>query len=132
MDIEKKIEKRCESFKTLTKEECFAITLSARALSLDECMDYLLIDKECLTPDELSFSQQLHRHGRATGVKDACDKLFLHMSTKNGGQSSLEYLKQFSGDFAVEVSQASSSGFQFNVVIPEPGEKAAAKVSTGK
>lgn len=131
MDIEARIKEKAKHFDSLGEAECVEIVLAARSLSLDECFDYLLVDKAELGEDELRFAELLHRRGRAIGVKDAADKLFLHMSTRNGGQSALEYLKQFSGDFSVEVQQSSSSGFQFNVTIPEPGAKAEAKVSTG-
>lgn len=131
MDIEARIKAKAKEFDNLDADCCVQIVLGAKALSLDECFDYLLIDKQTLTPDELSFANLLHRRGRAIGVKDAADKLFMHMSTRAGGQSALEYLKQFSGDFSVEVQASAGTGFQFNVTIPEPPKKADAKVSTG-
>lgn len=131
MDIESRIRAKAKEFETLDEQCCFEIVLNAKALSLDECFDYLLISKQDLEPAEATFAEMLHRRGRAIGVKDAADKLFQHMSTKAGGQSALEYLKQFSGDFSVELGPSAGSGFQFNVVIPEPQEKKAAKVSTG-
>ena len=53
------------------------------------------------------------------------------MSTKNGGQTALEYLKQCSGDFSVEVQRNGGTGFQFNVVMPGNAKQTEAKVSTG-
>lgn len=132
MNLEAKIKERAAEFENLSEEECVQLVLCAKALSLDECFDYLLIDKSALSPAETKFAELLHKRGRAIGVKDAADKLFAHMATRNGGQSALEYLKQFSGDFAVEVQQSSGSGFQFNVTIPEPTTKTEAKVSTGQ
>lgn len=133
MDFEKKIEQKVKNFKTLSKEECVEIVLASCALSLDECFDYLLIDKAELSDEEIGFCNILHRRGRAIGVKNASDKLFMHMSTRNGGQSALEYLKSMSGEFAVEVtSSQTSSGFSFNVSIPELTEpKSSASVSKG-
>lgn len=132
MNLEVKIKEKAAEFENLTENECCELVLCAKALSLDECFDYLLIDKTILTSAESKFAELLHKRGRAIGVKDAADKLFAHMATRNGGQSALEYLKQFSGDFAVEVQQSSGSGFQFNVTIPEPTTKTEAKVSTGQ
>lgn len=132
MNLEAKIKEKAAEFSNLSEEDCITLVLVARSLSLDECFDYLLIDKQSLAEAEQRFAELLHRRGRAIGVKDATDKLFLHMATRNGGQSALEYLKQFSGDFSVEVSQgAGQGGFQFNVTIPEPQAKREAKVSTG-
>lgn len=119
MDIEAKIRKAAEGFETLSADDCIQMSLAARSLSLEECYDMLLVDPEQLTPAERKFAEQIHRRGRAVGVKDASDKLFVHMSTRQGGNSALEYLKQMSGEFAVELSAAPKSGFQFNVSIPD-------------
>lgn len=132
MNLEAKIKEKAAEFCNLSEEDCITLVLVARSLSLEECFDYLLIDRTTLTETENRFCELLHRRGRAIGVKDATDKLFLHMATRNGGQSALEYLKQFSGDFSVEVQGGQSGGgFQFNVTIPEPQVKREAKVSTG-
>lgn len=134
MDFEKKIEQKVKDFDTLTKEECVEIVLASCTLSLDECFDYLLIDKAELSEAELGFCNLLHRRGRAIGVKNASDKLFMHMATRNGGQSALEYLKSMSGEFAVEVTaNQSHRGFSFNVSIPELTEpENPASVSKGE
>lgn len=132
MTIEEKIAKAVKEFKTLTESDCAEIILASKTLTMEECFGYLLIDQSELSEAEIKFCDSLHRRGRAIGVKDASDKLFTHMATRNGGQSALEYLKQMSGDFSVEVTATKASGFQFNLTIPEPGAKAAAKVSTGK
>ena len=119
MDIESRIKLMCSTFDNLTEEDCVGITLASRSLSLEECYDYLLIDKSELSPAEIKFAERIYRRGRAIGVKDAGDKLFQHMGNRNGGQTALEYLKKMSGDFSAEVVASSGKGFQFNVTIPE-------------
>lgn len=132
MNIEQRIKAKAKEFDTLDEACCVEIVLNAKALTIEECFDFLLIDQVSLTEAENKFARLLHARGRAIGIKDAADKLFSHMATRNGGQSALEYLKQCSGDFSVEVSQGGSAGgFQFNVTIPEPGRKANAIVSNG-
>lgn len=119
MDIRRKIQEAVKEFKNLSEDECIEITLSAKSLSLEECYDSLLIDPLSLTPAEVKFAQQLHKYGRAIGVKDATENLFYHMKTKNGADASLEYLRQMGGEFSVEVNPTAGSkgGFSFNVNI---------------
>lgn len=121
MNLEERIKEKAAKFEHLTESECIDIIMAARGLSLEECFDFLLIDEQALTEEERRFCEMLHKRGRAIGIKDATDRLFTHMTTKVGGQSALEYLKQFSGDFKVEVKKTlGSGGFQFSVTIPEP------------
>lgn len=122
MDINKRITQAVKDFDNLDVDDCQTLVLAAASLSLEECYDLLLVDANTLSAEEQAFALRLHRHGRATGIKDAAAKLFLHMSTRNGGQSALEYLKQFSGDFSVEVQTTQSKGFSFNINIPEVKE----------
>lgn len=120
MDIRKKIQEAVKDFKNLSEDDCTEITLSAKSLSIDECYDLLLIDPSALTPAETKFALQLHKYGRAIGVKDATEALFYHMKTKNGADASLEYLRQLGGEFSVDiVPGGSKSGFSFNVNIGE-------------
>ena len=121
MDIRKKIQEAVKGFENLAEEECIEITLSAKSLSLEECYDSLLIDPLSLTLAEVKFAQQLHKYGRAIGVKDATENLFYHMKTKNGTDASLEYLRQMGGEFSVEVNPIAGGkgGFSFNVNIGE-------------
>lgn len=120
MDIRKKIQEAVKGFENLTEDECIEITLSAKSLSLEECYDSLLIDPSVLSEAEAKFSEQLHKYGRAIGVKDATESLFYHMKTKNGSDASLEYLRQMGGEFSVDVSQGGGNkGFSFNVNIGE-------------
>lgn len=120
MDIRKKIQTAAKEFTNLSEDDCVEITLSAKSLSLEECYDSLLIDPTVLSPAEITFAQQLHKYGRAIGVKDATEALFYHMKTKNGDNASLEYLRQMGGEFSVEVNPANKGGgFAFNVSIGE-------------
>ncbi len=120
MDIKKKIDQAVEEFDSLTAEDCYEITLAAKSLSIEECYDTLFIDSVSLSEAELKFTQLLHKYGRAIGIKDATEKLFFQMATKNGGDAALEYLRQMSGEFSVNVVPAAGkSGFAFNVNIGE-------------
>ena len=121
MDIRKKIQEAVKGFDKLSEEECIEITLSAKSLSLEECYDSLLIVPTDLSAEETKFAEQLHKYGRAIGVKDATESLFYHMKTKNGADASLEYLRQMGGEFSVEVNPTAGGkgGFSFNVNIGE-------------
>lgn len=120
MDIKKKIEEFLKADEvTLVAEDCHDFILASRALSLTECYDICMLDITELSEAENQFLTKLHKYGRSTGVKDAAQQLFLHMSTKNGGQSAIEYLKQMSGEFSVEVTSTKHAGFAFNVNIGE-------------
>lgn len=121
MDIRKKIQEAVDGFDNLTEEDCIEITLSAKSLSIEECLDSLLLAESELTQAEMAFIHKLHRYGRAIGVKDATESLFYHMKTKNGADASLEYLRQMGGEFSVEVAPGGGgkSGLSFNVVIGE-------------
>lgn len=120
MDIRRKIQEAVKGFNNLTEDECIEITLSAKSLSLEECYDSLLIDPLSLDTAEAKFAQQLHKYGRAIGVKDATENLFYHMKTKNGADASLEYLRQMGGEFSVDVVPgAGGKTFSFNVNIGE-------------
>lgn len=119
MDLERIIKDKCSSFTTLTQELAVEIVVCAPALSLEECLDRCLLDESELTPAELDFAKRLHKRGRANGVKDACDNLFMHMKTKMGGQSAIEYLNKVSSEFAMTAQKTSAGGFQFQIVYPE-------------
>ena len=120
MDIRQKIQEAVKGFDKLTEADCNEITLSAKSLSIEECWDFLLIDPTDLSDEEKKFAEQLHKYGRAVGVKDATESLFYHMKTKNGADASLEYLRQMGGEFSVDVVPGGGSkGFAFNVNIGE-------------
>lgn len=119
MDLERIIKDKCSSFTTLTQELAVEIVVCAPALSLEECLDRCLLDESELTPAELDFAKRLHKRGRANGVKDACDNLFMHMKTRAGGPSAIEYLSKVSSEFAMTAQKTSAGGFQFQIVYPE-------------
>lgn len=118
MDLETIIRKKCDGFETLDFDMCVCFVTYASALSIEECYDYLLIDESELSQAEKDFSQRLHRRGRAIGVKDACDNLFMHMKTRAGGQSAIEYLTKVSSEFGMTAHKTSAGGFQFQIVLP--------------
>lgn len=119
MDIKVKIDEAVKDFSNLTAEDCYEIVLAAKSLSVEECLDSLLLAEDELSTHEMAFVHKLHKYGRAIGIKDAADNLFMHMKTKNGGQTALDYLEQMSGEFSVTVTPGSNSGFSFNVQIGE-------------
>lgn len=118
MDLEDIIKRRCSEFKTLTDKMCYEIVLCAPALSIKECLDRCMLEDGDLSAEEMNFVERCHRRGRANGVKDACDNLFMHMKTRNGGQSAIEYLSKVSTDFGMTAQKTSSGGFAFNIVLP--------------
>ena len=120
MDIRKKIQEAVKGFENLSEDDCNEIVISAKSLSLEECYDSLLIVPTDLSAEETKFAEQLHKYGRAIGVKDATESLFYHMKTKNGADASLEYLRQMGGEFSVDVTPGGGQkGFSFNVNIGE-------------
>ena len=123
MDLERIIKEKCSAFDTLTPELAVEIVMCAPALSLDECLDRCLLEASELTEAEMDFAKRLHKRGRANGVKDACDNLFMHMKTKMGGQSAIEYLNKVSSEFAMTAQKASAGGFQFQIVYPAEEQK---------
>lgn len=124
MDLERIIKEKCISFPTLTQELAVEIVLCASALSLEECLDRCLLDESELTSAELDFAKRLHKRGRANGVKDACDNLFMHMKTRAGGPSAIEYLSKVSSEFGMSAQKTSAGGFQFQIVLPPEEQKA--------
>lgn len=123
MDLESIIRERCKEFETLTPELCVEIVLCAPALSIAECLDRCMLEQDDLSPAEYNFVERCHRRGRANGVKDACDSLFMHMKTRNGGQSAIEYLSKISTDFGMAAQKTAAGGFSFKIVLPEEEKK---------
>lgn len=120
MDIRKKIQEAVKGFENLSEDDCNEIVISAKSLSIEECFDSLLIDPSVLNEAESKFAEQLHKYGRAVGVRDATESLFYHMKAKNGADASLEYLRQMGGEFSVDVVPGGGNkGFSFNVNIGE-------------
>lgn len=123
MDLERIIKDKCANFPNLNSELAVEIVLCAPALSIDECFDRCLITRDELTTAEVDFAERLHRRGRANGVKDACDNLFMHMKTRAGGQSAIEYLSKVSSEFGMTAQKTTAGGFQFQIVLPPEEQK---------
>jgi len=108
----------------LDPEDLNVIEIRAKALSLDECYDYLCIDKEDLPEDEARYAKKAWRRGRMSALSTAADKLFSSMEGRNGGQIAFDYLRSLSSTFSLEptspgAGSTSGGGFSFNVVLPE-------------
>lgn len=121
MNFETLLKEKCKETKQVTFAVCLEIHEASKTLTLEECLAVCLLNKEELDADELNLAEKVYNRGRAIGIKDAGEKLFAHMSTRNGGQSALEYLahvtETFSGE--VTVSAGAGKGFSFNVTIPK-------------
>jgi hypothetical protein len=120
IDIDKIIKERCKGFNTLSYDHCMIITSTARALSLEEVYDHMLITPESLSAEESAYAEMLYRRGKTIGVKDACDKLFAQMGMRGGGQVAMEYLSKQSGQFQAVVVANPKGTFGFSITIPEP------------
>lgn len=118
IDYDKLIRDKCEDLPTLTYDHCITVMQLARALTVDEAYDFLMLPKKELTPEEQNFIELLYRRGKTVGIKDACDNLFLQMRMRGGGQTSLDYLRAQSGQFTATITPSAKGTFQFNVVIP--------------
>lgn len=132
MEIEKVIAAKLSALETtvLTDTMCSTVVLAAPTLSIEECYDLIFLKQDELQPAEVELMERLHRYGRAIGIKDASTALFNQMKGKNGFTPALEYLKQCSGDFKLNVTQTSGGGFSFNIQMPHDiGNKKTAEVS---
>jgi len=106
--------------KVLTVDDFIITESKAKALGIDEVLDYLCLTKAEIPEAEYYLLLKAHRRGRMAAISMAADKLFVAMSNKNGHQASIEYLKQFSSTFSIETTPtSSSSGFNFNVVLKD-------------
>ena len=108
----------------LDSQDLEVIEVRAKALSLEECYDYLLIDADELSEAEAALCKKAWRRGRMSSISTAADKLFNSMDTRNGGSIALEYLRALSSTFHLEPTDpgsgsVSAGGFSFNVVMPE-------------
>lgn len=104
----------------LTVDDLKLVEEAASSLSIDQCFDLLMIEEGEVPADEAILFRKVHKRGRAKGVTTAVEKLFIHMTTRQGGASAIEYLQKMSGEFAVNVESAKKgTGFSFNVIIPE-------------
>ena len=107
----------------LDSDDLCAIEVKSKALTLDECFDFLCVVPSDVPPAELAIATRVWRRGRASAIHTASDKLFSAMSMRGGGQVAFDYLKQLSSTFQIEVTPDSptnpNSGFSFNVIMPE-------------
>jgi hypothetical protein len=118
----------------LDAQDLEVIEVRSKALSLEECYDYLLIDVDALTPAEVALCKKAWRRGRMSSISTAADKLFNSMDTRNGGAIALEYLRALSSTFHLEPTDpgsgsVSAGGFSFNVVMPEDKSNSASSGS---
>lgn len=107
----------------LTSEDLNIIEIKAKALSLDECFEYLCIKEDEIPERELSYAKIVFRKGRVKAISEACDRMFSTMNHKNGAQVAFDYLKQLSSTFALAPVKSTGSGFSFNVILPEDPKK---------
>lgn len=108
----------------LDAEDLINIEVKAKALSLEECFDFLCIEESHVPEAEMNYARKAHRRGRAAGINEACNNMFGAMKLRGGGAVALDYLKRMSKDFQVEAepSPGSNSGFSFNVIMPEDNQ----------
>ena len=114
-----KIISQVKGLTILTSLDLVTIEASATSLTLDLCLEQLMLERNELTDYELWVIDKIYKRGRANGIQRAGDSLFASMNGKQGGQHALEYLAKMSGEFSSEVTLTASSGFNFNVIIPE-------------
>ena len=105
----------------LDPQDLEQIEVNAKALSLEECYDLLLIDQQDLPAEEAILCKKAWRRGRCSAISTAANSLFHQMSARNGGQVAMEYLRALSPTFHLEPTDHTTSGknFSFNVVLPE-------------
>ena len=105
----------------LDQDDLCAIEIKAKALTLNECFDFLCVIPEDVPPNELAIANRVWRRGRSSAIHTAANKLFSSMDMRGGGAVAFDYLKQLSSTFQLEVEPATASktGFSFNVVMAE-------------
>ena len=117
---------KIEGLNYIDCEDLLSIELNAKVLELPQCFELLFIVQDELPQDELEYCQSAHKRGRHKGLTQACDHLFRNMQARNGTNACIEYLRQFSGTFQVDIipSAGSATGFNFNVIMPEDKSEA--------
>lgn len=119
MKVEEKIKEKCAGMDNLTFEICTSIILSAPGLSLEECLDRELLCEADLTPAEIDLAKRCHRLGRANGVKNAVDNMFMTMKNK-GSIDAQFYLRQCASDFVTAAAEGvGKEAFSFNMIMGE-------------
>ena len=106
-------------------EDLIAIEINAKILTIEECYALLFIMPDELSEHEDYCANMAHTRGRKKALVLAADNLFSQMGSRNGSVACMSYLQQMSGNFSLEVtpSPGSTSGFSFNVFMPEDEEK---------
>jgi hypothetical protein len=113
-----------EGLEYISSDDILACELNAALLDLEEIFDILFIEKEHLSQREFQILVSAHKRGRKKSIADATSTLFQRMRDRNGTAACIEYL-QNCGKFSIETTGANSastkgsSGFQFNVFMPE-------------
>jgi hypothetical protein len=107
--------------KFLDKDDLLAIELKSKALSIEECLDFLCVTSEEVGEADMAWVKKAWKRGRAVAITTAADKMFSAMSMRGGGQTSMEYLRAMSGTFQVEATPLGKTGdgFSFNVIMPD-------------
>lgn len=119
MKVEDKIKEKCKEMENLSFEVCSSIILSAPGLSLEECLCRELLTEADLTPAEIDLAQRCHRLGRANGVKNAVDNMFMTMKNK-GSNDAQFYLRQCASDFVTAAADSiGKEAFSFNMIMGE-------------
>ena len=107
----------------LDKERLDTIEFLARALSEQEIKDYLLIDEIIpFSKFEERIFKMAYRRGTAKGKREAMEKLFVSMGTRQGGVIALAYLQEHAERFnppsdGSNLTNPSGKKFTFNVNI---------------
>jgi len=110
--------RKLEDLTILRPEDLEIVEQRAKALDITQCLEYLCLTLTDLSPAEVRYVRLAHQKGVADGIYKAVDKLFLHMNTRNGGASAIEYLRTRSESFQVTATPIGSSGFDFKVIMP--------------
>ena len=96
------------------------IEMKAKALTLEECYDFLCVDPSELGEKEAAIAKKVWRKGRVEGISTAVDRMFSSMATRGGGDVALNYLQKMSSSFSATEAPSASGGFSFEITIPEP------------
>ena len=103
----------------LSAEDLLAIELAAKVLEFEEALQSIFLEAADLSDKEVALAKRVWRRGRFQGIQEAGTKLFKQMENRNGTQACIDYLRQMSGTFSLEVTPVSTgSGFSFNVFPP--------------
>lgn len=109
-----------DSLELLDSEDLAAIEIKAKALSLDECLNFLCLELDELPEEDKRIATKAWKRGRVSALNTAAEKMFASMGSRGGGAIALEYLRELSTTFQMEATPvAGPGGFAFNVIMPE-------------